>query len=104
MNIDTRTSAERVILFVAGRSPRSERARANLSRALSGAGVQLERVEEIDLLERPEATVEYGIYATPVLIGFTRDGSAPVLYGDLSEEAKLQRFIGEIFDEARVTS
>jgi len=97
---DTEVPTRKLILFVAGASPRSERARANLRRALSRAGVGAAQVDEIDLLERPEATLEHGIYATPALIGAGGPDAAPMLYGDLSEEAKLNRFIAEILGEA----
>lgn len=98
-----RREIERIILFVTGSAPRSERARANLGKALAAAGVSPGRVEEIDLLERPDATLKYGVYATPALIRVTaRDSYCPALYGDLSEEAKLKRFITDVFDEARV--
>jgi len=104
MTTDPKETRERIILFVAGKSPRSERARSNLARALAAAGLGAERASEIDLLAHPEATLEYDVYATPVLIGLTRDGTGPALYGDLSEETRLRRFLKDIFaDTCEVT-
>jgi circadian clock protein KaiB len=84
-----------LVLFVTGDAPRSRRARANLAAALAGRGLDPADVREIDLLREPERTVEYGIFATPALLQVTESGPGTVLYGDLSETERLERFLAE---------
>lgn len=85
-----------VILFVTGDSPRSIRARSNLASALQRIGDAKISVHHIDLLEQPERISEYGIFATPALIHARESGEAAVLYGDLSNELALQRFLSNL--------
>jgi circadian clock protein KaiB len=85
-----------VILFVTGDSPRSGRARSNLDTALQRLGVAGTSVHCIDLLTEPERINEYGIFATPALIRPRTDGDPSILYGDLSNEGELQRFLADL--------
>jgi circadian clock protein KaiB len=87
-----------LILFVTGDAPRSQRARANLSRALKGLGIEAGGVREVDLMEEPRRTVEFGVFATPALVRLGEEGVRDVIYGDLSEADKLQQFLADITD------
>lgn len=82
-----------LILFVTGNAPRSRRARRNLAEVLES--LDLESVEplEIDLMEHPEHTVTYSVFATPALLRTDDTGDVQVLYGDLSDESKLSDFL-----------
>lgn len=94
----TGETAERahLILFVTGNAPRSRRARDNLARALEGLGTTA-RAHEIDLIEQPQECIRYGIFATPALLRIDDGDGEPasVLYGDLSEEQRLRRFLDD---------
>lgn len=83
----------RLILFVTGDAPRSQRARANLLRALDGYPLSDDDMLEIDLIKDPRKTVEFGIFATPALMRVDEDGNLEVLYGDLSDDGTVQRFL-----------
>jgi len=83
-------------LFVTGNAPRSRRARANLAAALESLGKDTVSPTEIDLIEHPEQTVTYSVFATPALLKTSDDGDMSVLYGDLSEQDKLHRFLADI--------
>lgn len=91
---DTGADDGRLILFVTGDAPRSRRARDNLARALDGLGTTA-RPREIDLVEQPQACIRYGIFATPALLRVDDGGAPSVLYGDLSEEQRLRRFLAD---------
>ncbi|MDN3519709.1 circadian clock KaiB family protein [Aquisalimonas lutea] len=80
-------------LLVAGHAPRSERARAHLHAILREIGRDVESVREIDLLQEPLLTIEYGIFATPALIREDAAGSRTILYGELSDTTGLRRFL-----------
>jgi circadian clock protein KaiB len=83
-------------LFVTGTAPRSERARANLARALAALGYPADACQETDLLAQPESIFDWGILATPAL-AFARPPHAPeILYGDLSDEARLNAFLARL--------
>ena len=86
----------RLILFVTGDAPRSRRARANLDDALETLATGT-RAEEIDLIENPEPSLRYGIFATPALLVTASGAAHRVLYGDLSERELLHRFLTEAF-------
>jgi len=89
-------AAGRLLLFVTGDAPRSRRAREHLSRALREGGAGLPAPQEVDLLHQPEQTAAYGIFATPALLWAPAAGPASVLYGDLSDAAALERFLGDL--------
>ena len=86
-------SDEQLILFVTGNAPRSRRARANLAQALTAADAASPEYQEIDLTREPQCMVEYGIFATPALASVGPGGLIAVLYGDLSNETALHRFL-----------
>ncbi len=88
-----------LILFVTGDSPRSLRARANLAKAVEQTASDRITVRHVDLLEDTEGIIEYGIFATPALIHLRENGEPAVLYGDLSSEPELQRFLAKISDQ-----
>lgn len=79
-------------LFVAGDSPRSRRAREVLRRALAERGLDPGALELVDVLAEPERTLEHGVFATPALV-LRAHGATRSLYGDLSDERGLARFL-----------
>lgn len=85
-----------LILFVTGNAPRSRRARNNLSAALDALGMDSVEPLEIDLIEHPEHTTAYSIFATPALLRTDEAGDMQVLYGDLSDERKLADFLDDL--------
>lgn len=89
-------AAQHIILFIAGDSPRSRRARANLASALQHAGLGDIRPREIDLLREPDQAIVHGLFATPALLRTDDGSSIAVLYGDLSDRDSLMRFLGEL--------
>ena len=99
MTRDTRqaeSAVPKLMLFVTGDAPRSRRARANLDDALKA--LELDHVEPlvVDLLEHPDQTITYSVYATPALVITEEDSEMSVLYGALSDQQKLHRFLGEL--------
>jgi circadian clock protein KaiB len=84
---------DRLLLFVTGNAPRSRRARDNLSDALKRLGQPSTAAEEIDLTRDPGQTLKYGIFATPALVRTNGPGENEILYGDLSEQGTLERFL-----------
>jgi len=98
MTAETKRGEARVpklILFVTGDAPRSRRARANLSAALASMGLENLRPMEVDLLAHPQQTLTYSVFATPALLRTGDSGEVSVLYGDLTEQAKLRDFLGD---------
>lgn len=83
----------RLLLLVTGDAPRSQRARSNLRRALAAAELDAQAVEEIDLLERPDAALALRVFATPALLWVRGDEADTALYGDLSDRAALMAFL-----------
>lgn len=83
-----------VTLFVTGDAPRSRRARANLARVLEADGGDMAEVTEIDLLSAPQQALDHGIFASPALMITTADGDVSLMYGDLSDEGRVARFLG----------
>ena len=85
-----------LMLFVTGTAPRSQRARTNLVHMLE----QLNRTDvqpyEINLLEQPEQGIKHSVFATPSLLKVSPTGEVSVLYGDLSEEDRLRRFLFDL--------
>lgn len=88
-----------LMLFVTGNAPRSQRARKNLASALESLGLDSVKPLEIDLLSHPEYTVSYSVFATPALLRTGDDANMQVLYGDLSDEAKLRDFLRSLRDD-----
>ena len=89
----------KLILFTTGNAPRSRRARGNLAAALESQDLPSIEPMEIDLLEHPEQTVSYSVFATPALLRTDESGGMRVLYGDLSDERKLADFLDELQDD-----
>lgn len=83
-------------LFVTGTAPRSQRARANLARTLKYIKRSDIRPYEIDLLEQPEQGITHSVFATPSLLKASENGEVSVLYGDLSDEDRLYRFLADL--------
>jgi len=83
-------------LFVTGTAPRSQRARANLARMLKHIGRSDIQPYEIDLLEQPGKGITYSVFATPSLVKASETGEVSVLYGDLSDEEHLSRFLADL--------
>lgn len=88
----------RLILFVTGDAPRSQRARKNLADALGKQTTLTDTHQEVDLLQDPERALEHGVFATPALGLMTPEGRLHLLYGDLSDEASLNRFLAGMED------
>ena len=86
-------SGASLTLFVTGDAPRSRRARANLARILGAAGKDAAAVVEIDLLAAPQQALDHGIFASPALMITPAKGEASVMYGDLSDEDRVARFL-----------
>ena len=87
-----------LLLFVTGTAPRSQRARMNLSRMLEQVGRADIKPHEIDLLEEPKEGIKHSVFATPALMMVGKGGDVSVLYGDLSESDRLQRFLSDLYD------
>ncbi len=85
-----------LILFLTGNSPRSLRARANLAKAVEEKANGRLAVRHVDLLQDTGRVAEYGIFATPALIHVRESGEPAVLYGDLSNETQLRRFLADL--------
>ncbi|MDR9425152.1 MAG: circadian clock KaiB family protein [Marinobacter sp.] len=85
-----------LMLFVTGSAPRSQRARANITHMLECLNCQNIRPYEIDLLEQPEQGIKHSVFATPSLLKVSPTGEVSVLYGDLSEEDRLRRFLSDL--------
>lgn len=85
-----------LILFVTGSSPRSLRARAHLAKAVKEIAHDRLSVRHIDLLQDMEGASDYAIIATPALVHVRDNGEPTVLYGDLSDEPELQRFLASL--------
>ena len=95
MNTDTlnkHTNTPQLVLFVAGDSPRSQRARLNLNGYLKQVDIDVS-TDEIDVIDDPGKALEYGIFATPALM-YTEDPvRQEIIYGDLSDTHMLQNFM-----------
>jgi circadian clock protein KaiB len=92
--------ASRLTLFTNGGAPRSRRARSNLKRALARLGSGAPSAEEIDLSERPRRALTANLATAPALVGLKANGQRQILYGDLSEEARLDALLRELLATA----
>ena len=86
--------AATLILFVAGDSPRSRRARERLRKSLAAHGRDPDGYREIDLLKHPESIIEHRVFAAPTLLHCTPGGEPETLYGDLADSGQLSRILG----------
>ena len=80
-----------LVLFVAGDSPNSRAAVANLRRTLATLGNSEEDVEIIDVFDRPDIASTARVLVTPALIRRS-DPQARIL-GDLSSTQQLLAFL-----------
>lgn len=84
----------RIILFLAGASPRSRRARVNLRTLLQqvdyAGGLDL---EEVDALQDPARALAHGIVAIPAAVLIGPDGAEQIFYGDLGQESDQNRLL-----------
>lgn len=80
-------------LFIAGDSPRSERAIFNLETLCNRAMTNDYEIIIIDVLEQPGLAEEEKILATPTLIKITPNPSRRII-GDLSDQDKVLRLLG----------
>jgi len=85
-------SPGRLILFLAGDAPSSQRARHNLKSALLERGIADASITEVNVLAEPSVALQKRIFATPALIAEREDLNI-IIYGDLSEQATLVRFL-----------
>lgn len=85
-----------LMLFVAGDSPRSSRARHHLQRALREHGLDDMTVEIVDALREPRTVLAHRIFVTPTLT--TSPPTESVLHGDLSDRAALDRFLDGVLE------
>jgi hypothetical protein len=86
----TLTSAP-FLLFVAGDSPNSRSAIANVRRALVALVLGAETVEIVDVYERPDLTARASVMVTPALV--RRANPRMRLLGDLSVPSQLAAFL-----------
>ena len=80
-------------LFVAGDSPRSERAIQNLEELCNRTMKNNYEITIVDVLEQPAIAEEDKIMATPTLIKLTPYPSRRIV-GDLSDQAKVLAILG----------
>lgn len=86
----------RLILFVTGTAPRTQRARRNLARMLEQIGRSDVVPYEIDLLQQPQEGLTYSVFATPSLLKTDDEHGGSLLYGDLSDDNRLHRFLSDM--------
>lgn len=79
------------LLFIAGDSPNSRAATANLNRALATLGRTAHEIEIIDVYDNPEAASAARVLVTPALI--LRSNPKVRILGDLSATALLTDFL-----------
>jgi hypothetical protein len=80
-----------LILFVAGDSPNSRAALANLRRYLSTSGGSEDDIEIIDVFERPDIASMASVLVTPALV--RRSDPRTRILGDLSSRQQLSDFL-----------
>jgi hypothetical protein len=78
-------------LFIAGNSPNSRAASANLQRALAKLGENPDAVHIIDVFEYPEAASAARVLVTPTLL--RRSDLGARILGDLSNPVQLVEFL-----------
>jgi circadian clock protein KaiB len=88
--LDTESSAP-FLLFVAGDSPNSRAAIANLHRALVSLDLEPATVEIVDVFERPDITARARVMVTPALV--RRSDPRLRILGDLSVPGQITDFL-----------
>ncbi|NKC32158.1 circadian clock KaiB family protein [Falsiroseomonas selenitidurans] len=84
----------RLRLYVAGASPNSRRARANLAHIRAAHGRDWE-VETVDVFAQPARALADGILLTPQLLILDAEGPRAVV-GDLGDHAALLATLGVV--------
>lgn len=82
-------------LYVAGRSPNSQRARSNLDQILEQNKPERFDLEIIDILENPMRAIKDGILVTPTLCKITPLPRVEI-FGNLSDMEKVVQSLGII--------
>lgn len=82
----------RLRLYVAGGSPNSERARANLREMLAGREGAYD-LEVVDVLERPERGLRDGVLVTPMMVKLAPLPERRII-GDLSDRRAVLDALG----------
>ena len=78
----------RLTLFIAGDGMRSSRAASNLTRLCELAGMDLDQLEIVDVLLRPDLADQAGVLATPTVLAVQPHSTRRVI-GDLSDLPRL---------------
>lgn len=89
-------STRRLMLFLAGDSPGSRRARSNLASVLGDYDLDDSAVTIVDVLSEPVVALDMSVFATPALI-YGGDEAESSLYGDFSDAETLRGFLENIF-------
>jgi len=79
------------LLFIAGDSPNSRAAIANLTRALASLDLAVTTVEIVDVYERPDFTASARVMVTPSLV--RRADPRMRIIGDLSVPGQVADFL-----------
>ncbi len=82
----------RLVLFIAGESPNSAAALANLRRAIELEGAERFELEVVDVFEHAERALSERVFVTPTLV---RHAPTPIrrLLGDLSSTIELHSLL-----------
>lgn len=91
----------RFVLFVAGESPRSRRARESVSRAFEARGLDPQEVRIIDALTDPEQTLTHRIVAVPTLMTAGWSSRAYV-FSESTDEQRLGRWLDGMLDPQQI--
>lgn len=97
---DGAAAAPRLTLFVAGGSPRSQRARANLDRLVAGLDTDAVSIAVVDVLAEPSVALSHSIFATPSLM-MEHGEDRSVVAGDLSDPAPVRAMLAPLLPESR---
>ena len=89
----------RLVLYVAGDTPRSSRAASSLRRLCSIAGIPADALEIVDVVERPDLADAEGILATPTVVSVRGSRTRRVI-GDLSDIDRLASALDVDIDSA----
>lgn len=96
MTTEPGANTRRLMLFLAGDSPGSRRARSNLASVLGDFDMDDSAVTIVNVLVEPVVALDMSVFATPALI-YGADVAETSLYGDLSDVETLRGFLESIF-------
>jgi hypothetical protein len=85
----------KLVLFVAGKSPKGRAADANLRKALVDLRLSRLTLETVDACEDPERALHERVFITPTLIAAK---CALRIVGDLSDREQLAYFLRSVRD------